>query len=121
MSTKRDGALYSRLLSYVRPYARAFGFAVLGMVAAAATEPLFPALMKPLLDGGFGAGKQPLFPPLVFSAALVGIFAVRGFLGFASSFFLAWVANRVVLDLRAAMFGRLVRLPAKFFDDHSSG
>jgi len=121
MSTKRDSALYARLLSYVRPYARVFGLAVLGMIAAAATEPLFPALMKPLLDGGFGPGKQPLFPPLVFAAALVGIFAVRGFLGFSASYFLSWVSNRVVLDLRAAMFARLVRFPAKFFDDHSSG
>jgi subfamily B ATP-binding cassette protein MsbA len=120
-NTKRDGALYFRLLSYVRPYAKAFGFAVLGMVAAAATEPLFPALMKPLLDGGFGPGKQPLFPPIVFAAALVGIFAVRGMLSFTAAYFLAWVSNRVVLDLRAAMFARLVRFPAKFFDDHSSG
>jgi len=94
---------------------------MLGMVAAAATEPLFPALMKPLLDGGFGPGKQPLVPPILFAAALVGIFVLRGVLTFASSYFLAWVANRVVLDLRAAMFARLVRFPAKFFDDHSSG
>ena len=114
-------ALYFRLLSYVRPYAKAFGVAVVCMVAAAATEPLFPALMKPLLDGGFGAGKQPMFPPVVFAAGLVGIFVVRGALTFTSSYFLAWVANRVVLDLRAAMFARLVRFPAKFFDDHSSG
>ena len=113
--------LYFRLLSYVRPYAKAFGFAVLGMVAAAATEPLFPALMKPLLDGGFGPGKQPIVPPIVFAAGLVGIFVLRGALTFTSSYFLAWVANRVVLDLRAAMFARLVRFPARFFDDHSSG
>jgi subfamily B ATP-binding cassette protein MsbA len=121
MSATRDRALYFRLLSYVRPYAKAFGFALLGMIAAAATEPLFPALMKPLLDGGFGASKQPLFPPVVFAAALVGIFVIRGILTFSSAYFLAWVSNRVVLDLRAAMFARLVRLPAKFFDDHSSG
>ena len=121
MSTNRDGALYVRLLSYVRPYAKAFGLAVLGMIAAAATEPLFPALMKPLLDGGFGPGRQPMFPPIVFAAALVGIFALRGMLGFSAAYFLAWVSNRVVLDLRAGMFARLVRLPAKFFDDHSSG
>ena len=114
-------ALYFRLLSYVRPYAKAFGVAVLCMVAAAATEPLFPALMKPLLDGGFGPGKQPMFPPAVFAAALVGIFVIRGAVTFTSSYFLAWVSNRVVLDLRAAMFARLVRFPAKFFDDHSSG
>jgi hypothetical protein len=34
-------ALYRRLLGYVRPHARVFAFGVLGMVAAAATEPLF--------------------------------------------------------------------------------
>jgi ATP-binding cassette, subfamily B, bacterial MsbA len=114
-------ALYTRLLSYVRPHAKVFGFAVLGMIAAAATEPLFPALMKPLLDGGFGPGKQAQFPPIVYAAVLVGIFVLRGLLTFTSAYFLAWVANRVVLDLRAAMFARLVRFPARFFDDHSSG
>jgi subfamily B ATP-binding cassette protein MsbA len=37
--------LYLRLLSYVRPHAKVFALAVLGMVVAAATEPLFPMLM----------------------------------------------------------------------------
>jgi subfamily B ATP-binding cassette protein MsbA len=119
--TARDRRLYFRLLSYVRPYAKAFGLAVLGMIAAAATEPLFPALIKPLLDRGFGPGAQSTVPPILFAAAIVGIFVLRGVLSFSSSYFLAWVGNRVVLDLRAAMFARLVRLPARFFDDHSSG
>jgi subfamily B ATP-binding cassette protein MsbA len=112
--------LYRRLLSHVRPYAKVFAVAVLGMVAAAATEPLFPALIKPLLDGGF-ASSGPAYPPLVFAGAIVAVFVVRGIFTFTSSYCLTWVANKVVLDLRAAMFGRLVRLPAKFFDDHSSG
>ena len=118
MSSSR--ALYFRLLSYVRPYAATFGIAVIAMVAAAATEPLFPALIKPLLDQGFGAGTQSL-PPLAFAAAIVGIFVIRGLLSFTSSYCIAWVGNRVVLDLRAAMFARLVRFPASYFDDHSSG
>ncbi|HEY8068194.1 MAG TPA: lipid A export permease/ATP-binding protein MsbA [Burkholderiales bacterium] len=121
MSATCDWGLYVRLLSYVRPYAKAFGFAVIGMIAAAATEPLFPALIKPLLDRGFAAGSQPALSPLTFGLAIIGIFLVRGVLSFSSSYFLAWVSNRVVLDLRAAMFARLVRFPAKFFDDHSSG
>jgi subfamily B ATP-binding cassette protein MsbA len=113
-------SLYARLLSYVRPYAKVFAIAVLGMVAAAATEPLFPALIKPLLDGGFAAGA-PTYPPLFFAGAIIAVFVVRGIFTFTSSYCLTWVANKVVLDLRAAMFSRLVRLPAKFFDDHSSG
>ena len=114
-------ALYARLLSYVRPHAKVFGLAILGMVAAAGTEPLFPALIKPLLDGGFAAGSAPVWPPALFAGAMVGIFLLRGILTFTSSYFLAWVSNRVVLDLRAAMFARLVRFPTRFFDDNSSG
>jgi subfamily B ATP-binding cassette protein MsbA len=122
-SASRPGTreLYLRLLSHTRPYARPFALALLGMMAAAATEPLFPALMKPLLDGGFGSGGAPRLPPLLFAAAIVGIFAVRGVLTFFSSYLFAWVGSRVVLDLRAAMFTRLVRMPASFFDDRSSG
>ena len=120
MSEQSSAALYRRLLSYVRPYAKVFGLAVLGIVAAAATEPLFPALIKPLLDGGFGA-KVPSTPPILFAAMIVGIFLVRGILTFTSSYFMAWVASRVVLDLRAAMFDRLLRLPTRFYDDNASG
>ena len=45
--------LYLRLLGYVKPYWRMFVFALVMMSLSAATEPLFPALMKPLLDQGF--------------------------------------------------------------------
>jgi ATP-binding cassette, subfamily B, bacterial MsbA len=112
--------LYFRLLSYVRPHAKVFVLAVLGMTAAAATEPLFPALLKPLLDGGF-AGAHAQWPPALFAAALIGIFLLRGILTFFSSWCLQWVGHRVVLDLRAAMFSRLVRYPSRHFDDQSSG
>ena len=118
-ATSRE--LYLRLLSYVRPYTTAFGAAVLCMVGAAATEPLIPALMKPMLDGGFVAGKGSVLPPSVFAAAIVGIFLLRGFFTVVSSFALAWISNRVVLDLRGAMFARLVRMPTQFLDDHTAG
>src|SRR5262249_22835924 len=87
---------------------------------AAATEPLIPAMLKPLLDRGFGAADAAL-SPAVLAAAIVGIMVVRGILTFTSSYFLNWVSNQVVLDLRSAMFSRLVRFPAKFIDDNTSG
>ena len=113
--------LYFRLLSHVRPYAGAFALALVAMVGAAAMEPLFPALMKPMLDGGFAAGKAAAWAPSVFAFVIIAIFVVRGVLGVVSSYALAWVSNRVVLDLRGAMFARLVRMPTQFFDDHTSG
>jgi len=46
------------------------------MITAAATEPLFPMLMKPLLDGGFRAESSTSNTPLFFALAIVGIFIV---------------------------------------------
>ena len=120
MTEQSSAELYARLLSHVRPYAKVFAIGVFGMVCAAATEPLFPALIKPLLDSGFGA-KQSSLPPLVFAGAIVGIFLVRGILTFTASYLMNWVSSRVVLDLRTAMFDRLLRLPASFYADHTSG
>ncbi len=113
--------LYFRLLSYVRPHARVFALAVLGMVLAAATEPLFPALIKPLLDNGFGTRGIPTVSPALFAGAIIGIFLLRGVLTFFSSWCLQWVGHRLVLDLRNAMFAKLMRFPARYFDDQSSG
>ena len=49
-----DGAhTYRRLLSYVKPYRKQFGFAILGMIAYSSTDIGFAALMKPMLDGSF--------------------------------------------------------------------
>ncbi|MGH6885905.1 MAG: ABC transporter transmembrane domain-containing protein, partial [Geminicoccales bacterium] len=113
--------LYLRLLSYVRPYAKVFALALAGMIAAAATEPLFPMLMKPLLDGGFAAAGSSAWPPIAFAAAIVGIFVMRGIFSFFSHYSMAWVADKVVLDLRAQMFARLVRFPSHVFDDQTAG
>ncbi len=111
--------LYLRLLGYVRPYWRVFVVSILTMALAAATDPVLPALMKPLLDGSFVERNQthPYLVPL----AIIGIFLVRGALGYLSSYTLAWVSNKVVLDMRNAMFERLLTLPTRYYDDRSSG
>jgi subfamily B ATP-binding cassette protein MsbA len=91
------------------------------MVLTAATEPLFPALIKPLLDQGFAPAGERTWPPMLFAGAIIAIFLVRGILTFSSSYCLTWVAQKVVLDLRGAMFSQLVRFPARYFNDNSSG
>ena len=66
-------------------------------IGAAATDPVLPALLKPLLDGGFGASRQGSLPPFAFALVVVAVFVLRGVLSFVSSYLMAWVGNRVVL------------------------
>ena len=116
MQESRD--LYLRLLGHVRPHWKGFVLTLTATVLAAATEPLFPALMKPLLDKGFGQGGNDWLAWL--PLAIIGIFLLRGVAGFFASYGMSWVSNRVITDLRQLMFERLMRLPASYFDAHAS-
>jgi ATP-binding cassette, subfamily B, bacterial MsbA len=111
--------LYLRLLGNVKPYWVPFAFSIVGMVVTALTEPVVPALLKPLLDGSFVHKEGGLLAWL--PALIVGIFLVRGFASYASDYAIGWVANKVVMDLRNAMFAKLVRLPTYYYDNHTSG
>ncbi len=111
--------LYFRLLGHIRPYRKELGLTVLAMIVLAATEPAIPALMKPMLDGSF-VDKDPETIRLV-PIALVALALVRGASMFGSDYGLKWVASKVVMDLREAMFARLLHLPTTFYDRASSG
>ncbi|HQR04139.1 MAG: lipid A export permease/ATP-binding protein MsbA [Proteobacteria bacterium] len=118
ISAPQGRVLYRRLLGYVRPHWRIVAFSLLAMAAAAATEPLFPALMKPLLDRGFSAGGgDHLYR---YPVAIIAIFLFRGLLGYVASYSMNWVSNRVVCDIRGEMFQRMIRLPLGYLHENSS-
>jgi len=110
--------LYARLLRYVAPYRRAFAGAIGAMVVLAATEPAMPALLKPTLDEGFL--EKDLDTVALMSVLMVVIFLVRGLSSYASTFAMAWVSGKVVMDLRVDMFEKLLALPSTYFDTHPS-
>ena len=91
--------------------------AFIGSLLGAATEPLIPELMKPLLDQGFTAGKLPLW---LVPVAIVGIFALRGVAGFVAQYALSWAAYRGVQDLREALFQRILDAQPAMFTQHSA-
>ena len=111
--------LYLRLLRYVKPYWAPFALSIAAMVVTALTEPAFPALLKPLLDGSFVHKEGGLL--LWLPGLIVAVFLVRGLASYISDYTIGWVANKVVMDLRNAMFANLVRLPTNYYDNHTGG
>lgn len=119
-STPHTGvALYLRLLRHVRPYWKMFAGALLAMAVTAAAEPAIPALFKPLLDGSF-VKKDPDMIRLI-PLVMIALFVVRGLADFAATYGMNWVGSRLVMDLRTAMFRKLVAMPTRFYDDSSTG
>jgi subfamily B ATP-binding cassette protein MsbA len=117
--TLTNTQLYLRLLSYVKPYWRVFAASILGTAVAAATEPLLPALLKPMLDGTFVQKDDFVirWAPLI----IILIFLVRGIAGFVATYAINWVGNKVVMDLRDEMFRKLLTLPTHYYDNHATG
>ena len=106
-----------RVYRYFTQPMAAWGATVLSVVIVALTEPLIPALLKPLLDSGFQQSQLNLWlVPIV----LLGLFAVRGLSVFTGQVGLAKVANQGLLRLRVAMFQRLQDADLALYREHSS-
>lgn len=106
-----------RLQPYVAPSRWALVVAMVASALGALTEPLIPAMMKPLLDSGFHAGQLNLW---LVPVAVVGLFAVRGFVGFVAQYALSWSANNGVAIMRGVMFQRLLNAQPALFTQQSA-
>jgi subfamily B ATP-binding cassette protein MsbA len=115
------GALrtYRRLLTYLRPHLGVFLIGVLGMAIFAATDAGWAAFVKFFLDGTF-VDKDPRMVWLV-PVALVGLFILRGLGDFMQTYCPGYVGRHIVKTLRGELFGRYLRLPVAYFDQHTSG
>jgi subfamily B ATP-binding cassette protein MsbA len=94
-----------------------FLVAIAATIVGAATEPLIPALLKPLLDRGFQQGALPLW---AIPVAVIGLFAVRGMAGFVGQYALSWASNRGIVNMRRAMFDRLLTAQPALFTQQSA-
>ena len=91
--------------------------AVAATVVAALTEPLIPALLQPLLDKGFNKGEFNLW---IVPLTLISLFGVRGLAGFVAQIALAKFTNSGLLNLRQAMFKKLLTAELPLFTSQSS-
>lgn len=86
-------------------------------VMAAVTEPLMPALLKPLLDRGFARGQLALW---MVPTAIILLFAVRGVAQFVSQYALARIANEGMQRMRSVLFERMLAADLGLFSRQSA-
>ena len=107
----------ARIAPYLRSGRRGLALAMLGAVIGALTEPAIPALLQPLVDKGFASNQLPLW---MIPVAIIGLFFIRGLAGFVAQYGLASAAQGGVLQLRGAMFERLLSAQPALFTRHSA-
>ena len=111
--------VFGRLWQYVTPH-KLVGFAaVVCMAGTALVEAGLVTLLAPLTDEALVAKNLETSRWIPY--AFIGIFILRGAFGFGTEASLGWIGRRVISDLRLDVFGKLLTLPASFFDTQASG
>ena len=110
-------ARLARIVPFFRNSRRGFVIGFLGAAVGAATEPMIPALLKWLLDAIQRGGGVPLW---IVPVAVIGLTFVRGTAGFVAQYGMSWAATRGVLELRTAMFARLLNAEPGLFSRNMS-
>lgn len=111
-------ALYSRLLTYVRPLWKPFSLSVLGFLLYAGASTWVADALRRMIDGiQHPSTEFRYLMPLIF----IAIFLVRGIGTFLGTYFMDYVGGKVVFRLRVDVFDNMIRLPNRFFDHNSSG
>ena len=111
---KRSLRELRRLGRFVRPYRLAVAGACLARMVAAGTVLVIGQGLRRLVDEGFAAGNSGLLDD-----ALVGLLVIVVVLAGAtySRFFLvSWIGERVVADIRKAVFEHTLRLEPAFYE-----
>ncbi len=116
-----DARLMRRLLGYVRPYRRTVALAILLLLGASLSDLAGPALYRVAIDR-YIAPQGPAGPLRADLRGLAGVAALYllilavGFAArWAQSYLMQYVGERVMVDLRRAMFDHLQRLSVGFF------
>ena len=108
-----------RLLVHAREHRLAVTLSVVLFFASSAIDPLVPAFFKWLIDNGFKADVG--MPLWLVPLAIVGLFAVRGVLGFGGAFLLARATSDTVLRMRTELVDAVMRADANLYLHLSPG
>lgn len=120
-AARAEWETYRRLLGYAKPYwFRIVIGALFGVLFGGSTTALLVAL-KDTLARVFNPGEYPMAAVVGVAVLLPIIGILRGVGFYASTYLLEWVGNRVVFDLRAALFARLQELSISFYGANRAG
>ena len=107
----------ARLFAYAHPYKARLGWAVLAMAFYAVGSAGLAALIKTIFDNVLQDRSQLGRVAWL----IIGLNLLKGIGSYGSSYLMAWVGQRVVMDLRNALYSHILGQSASFFGERSTG
>ena len=108
-----------RLISYTKKYWKrlVLSFVAAGFYGVFSAAPVYG--IKHVIDKIFVDGKQHFIIPFIL--LFIFSFALKGLFSFLSVYYMHWVGNRVINDIRVDLFHKIVYYPLSFFKKKTTG
>ena len=108
-----------RLTPFLRRYRPQMAMALVSLLAAAGATLAVPIAVRRIIDNGFSADNAALINTYFLAMlAVVVVLALGSALRF---YFVMWIGERVVADVRDAIFSHLLNLSPAFFEAQRTG
>jgi len=115
----RNVAALRPLLAYLLPYRWAVVGASVALLIAASTVLALGSGLRFLIDRGFVGANQTLLDRAVL--ILLGVVALMAGASYARFYLVSWIGERVIADLRQAVYAHVIGLDAGFFEATRTG
>ena len=107
------------LWPFIRPYAGTLAAAMAALLLASAAMLAMPVALRYLIDSGFASGNavnmERYFLWFLAASLVFSLFAALRY------YLVTWLGERVVADIRNAVYRRVVRMDPAFFEITRSG
>lgn len=115
----RNLRVLARLAAFLRPYRAALGAAIVALLIAAGAVLGFGLVLQRVVDQGLSSGSgAALNQALLLFLVVVTVMAVSVA---ARVYLVTWIGERVVADVRNAVFAQVLRLEPTFFEVTRTG
>ena len=118
-NSRRNLGPLRALLPFIRPYRLHAAGAVVALIVAAVTVLAMGNGLRLLVDKGFAAGDPALLDRAV--VVLLAVVALLAGSSYARFYLVAWIGERVVADIRKAVFSHVISLSPGFFETTRTG
>lgn len=104
---------WRRLLSYLKPYRTRLAIAIIALIGSSALSLVFPAVIQQVVDSVLTVGDVQLLDGI--TIGLLIVFLIRSVTSLVESYNLNYIGERIVMDLRVELYGKLQTLSLGFF------
>lgn len=107
------------LIPFIRPYSGVLALAMISLLLASSAILVMPVAVRYVIDFGFTAEDAATIDR--YFIYLFGVVLLMGIFGAARAYFVNWLGERVVADLRNQLYRHVIKMDPAFFEVTKTG